>query len=93
MKVIIYGIVVVVICTFAFCRGIFVNEKVAQHTLEIQGFEVLDIIDHDWFLVALRGCGEDDAAKFTAKVVNPRGDTVEICVCTGWIFKGATIRN
>ena len=74
-------------------RGIFVDQKIAVDTLEKQGFSDVKITEKDWFMVGLRGCDGGDAAKFVAEATNPIGKKVEIYVCSGWPFKGATIRN
>lgn len=73
--------------------GTFVDQKIAVETLEKQGFTDVKIIEKQWFVVGWRGCASGDTAKFIASVVNPRNQTVEVYVCVGWPFKGATIRN
>ena len=75
------------------CRGVFADENAARESLKKQGYSKVRIIDKSFFMVGLRGCDEKDAAKFTVKAVNPAGILVEVYVCTGWPFKGATIRT
>lgn len=82
-----------VIAIISFCRGACVGQDSATNALEKQGYSQIVVTDHDWFLVGLRGCDAKDAAKFTAKVVNPVGKQTEVFVCVGWPFKGATVRT
>lgn len=92
-KEIVLLIVVLFLMVGSTCRGAFVDESVAVTSLEKQGYTDIKIIDHDWFLVGWKGCDEKDAAKFTAIAKNPIGNEVEVFICTGWFFKGATIRT
>ena len=92
-KSVISLILMVVFVLLISCRGVFADEKVAKNSLEKQGYGKILVIDKSFFLVGLRGCDEKDAAKFTVKAVNPVGKKVEVYVCTGWPFKGATIRT
>ena len=85
--------VVVVIFVLSLFRGTWVDESIAVRALEKQGYSDVQITDHSWFMVGLRGCGRSDAAKFTATAKNPVGQEIECFVCTGWLFKGATIRT
>lgn len=86
-------IIVVVFLPLSFCRGILVDESVAIRAMETQGYSNIEVVDHTWFIVGLRGCSKNDAARFTVKAINPAGKDIECYVCTGWIFKGATIRT
>ena len=74
-------------------RGCFARPQTAERALKIQGYRDVAITDHAWFAVGLRGCDMNDAARFTATALNPRGEKVELFVCTGWPLKGATIRT
>ena len=78
---------------FIFFRGVFVSKDVAERSLHIQGYSNIEVIDKAWFLVGLRSCGANDAARFTATATNPIGNEVELYVCSGVWFKGATIRT
>jgi hypothetical protein len=89
----IVGIVAIIIFFLAIFRGTMVDEKVAYQAAEIQGYSNVEVVDHAWFFVGLRGCSSHDAARFTVKATNPAGKDVEYYVCSGWIFKGATIRT
>ena len=82
-----------VIMLVALVRGVLVDEKVAILSLESQDYSNAKITDHTWFAVGLRGCDSKDAARFTARVTNPAGNVTEVYVCTGWLFKGSTIRT
>ncbi len=74
-------------------RGAFVDESVAVSALETQGYSDIRIMERHWFLVGLRGCDGDDAAQFATEATNPAGKRVQLYVCAGWPFKGATIRT
>jgi hypothetical protein len=86
-------ILVVVFVIGGLCRGILVEESVAVRALEIQGYTDIEIVDHAWCFVGLRGCDRNDAAKITATATNPVGRQIEVYVCCGWPFKGSTIRT
>ena len=89
----IVAIVVIVILAFFVTAGRLVDESVAVEALQKQGFTDVHITKKDWFLVGFKGCGEDDDVKFTATANNPRNETVEVYVCSGWLFKGSTVRS
>ncbi len=74
-------------------RGIFAGKEIAVRALEKQGYQQVEIIGKSGLLVGLQGCEVGDAAKFTATALNPIGKKVDIFVCAGWPFKGATIRT
>lgn len=94
-KLITFLIVLIIITLIGLSMGsgILVDESVAIVALDKQGFSEIKIVEKNWFLVGLRGCGNSDAAKFTAIAKNPRNETVDVFVCVGWPFKGATIRT
>lgn len=93
MKDVVAVIVWLLLLVTALCRGAFVDESVAFRALEAQGYSNIRIIESSWMLVQLRGCGSSDAAKFTASVTNPAGHPAVVFVCSGWLFKGATVRS
>lgn len=82
-----------VLFSFVLSRGVWVDKSVAVRALEIQGYQNIEVLDHAWFVVGMRGCDEKDAARFTVRATNALGKNVELYVCSGWIFKGATIRT
>lgn len=73
--------------------GIFIEETTAVEALETQGYSNITITDKDWFMVGARGCSDDDIVKFDAVATNPIGKEVEVYVCRGLFFKGATVRS
>ena len=96
MKNLLYALIVilfVVLVIGGICRGILVEESVAVRALEIQGYTDIEIVDHAWCFVGFRGCDRNDAARITATATNPVGRRVEVYVCSGWLFKGSTIRT
>lgn len=86
-------LLVLVVSIGACSRGVLVREDVAVRALEIQGYSDIKVTDSAWFAVGYRGCDEKDAARFTAVAKNPAGKQVQVYVCTGWPFKGATVRT
>ncbi|MDO8492156.1 MAG: hypothetical protein Q7S34_00755 [bacterium] len=73
--------------------GKWVSQDIAIRALEKQGYTNVQITEHNWFLVGFSGCDDSDVARFKARATNPVGKKVEVFVCTGWLFKGATIRT
>jgi hypothetical protein len=86
------SILVLLTCTFVLFRGCAASPEPAKEALEVQGFSEIEIVDHDWLFVGVRGCGGYDSAKFEAKAVNPLGKKVDVTVCAGWPFGGYTVR-
>ena len=85
------GLIVLIILS---CRGCVVDDrKPVEAVMKTQGFTEFTINDKDWLFVGLRGCQADEAAKFEVTATNPMGEKVNFLVCTGWPFKGATIRT
>lgn len=82
------------LASFVGCgRGILASNTAAREAVIAHGFTDVKVTDHAWFAVGLRGCDEKDAARFTVAATNPKGDRVTLVVCSGVIFKGATIRG
>lgn len=86
-------ILVVAIVILSVCRGSLVNESTVISAIENQGYSNVNITDHAWLLVGYRGCDAHDAARFTVIAINPIGQEVEIYACSGFPFKGITIRS
>lgn len=73
-------------------RGCMASPDDAKHHLEALGFSDVTIHSHHWMLVGFRGCGAD-AAVFKTSAKNIKGEVVKLNVCTGWPFKGTTVRG
>ena len=73
--------------------GSCVDSADAIKAAEVQGFTDVELSGHDWFAVSLRGCSRSDAAKFRMQATNHQGQRVSIYVCSGWMFKGHTVRS
>lgn len=86
-------IVAIVLILASTLRGCFAKQESAVKALETQGYNHVQITDKDIVLVGVRGCSRSDAAKFEATALNPAGKPVEVFVCMGWPFKGATVRS
>lgn len=76
-------IFVALICLLNACT----NKDDATRALQNSGYTNIQIDGYGWF-----ACGKDDFyhTKFTA--TNPVGQQVDGVVCSGLLFKGATIR-
>lgn len=63
------------------------NRNDAERALSSAGYTDIKVQGYDWF-----GCSKDDFyhTKFVAK--NPAGQYVKGTVCSGLLFKNATIR-
>jgi len=84
---------VVVLVILAALPGYFMDDSRAVGLLEKQGFSDIKLKSKDWLFVSVFGCGSDDNVKFTFDATNPVGKQVQVEVCVGWPFKGATLRN
>lgn len=63
------------------------NPEKATALLETQGYEDIQITGFKFF-----GCSEDDLSRTGFIATGMNGQQVEGVVCSGWFFKGATIR-
>jgi len=86
-------VAIIIIIFLVFFRGIFVDPNIAKRSLEIQGYKNVQVTNKAVFFIEFRGCGDDDASKISLSAKNPANQDVDIDVCVGWPFKGATIRT
>lgn len=63
------------------------SDKTARHALTAQGFT--DIETHGY---SVFGCSDNDTVKTKFTATNTNGQRVSGVVCSGLIFKNATIR-
>lgn len=84
------GLVIAVVCSF---RGCVVNGDKATRAMETAGYTEVHLLDRGDIFVGLRGCEATDAVVFHMQAKNPAGKTVNTMVCSGWPFKGSTIRS
>ena len=72
--------------------GYFVDEERVVKTMEANaGIEDIQIIEKWRFFSTVGGCGYADAAGFEVTATRD-GQKIKALLCTGWWFKGATIR-
>lgn len=72
--------------------GALVHPSASTRLLVNEGFTHVRLQEkHIWF-IQLRGCSDEDSARFDYTAVNPRGQNVRIQVCDG-VIKGATVRG
>lgn len=86
-------LIIIGIALFGECCGVLVDNSEAVNALSNQGFSDIKITDKSVMFMSWRGCSESDAAKFDATAKNALGKQVNVYVCVGWPFKGATIRS
>lgn len=86
-----FFIIAFLITTFSCVQGAFINKESAIRTLNAHGFSEIEIVDHAWFVVGMRGCDTKDTARFTANALNPRGEKIKVYVCFG-LLKSGTLR-
>lgn len=82
----------ILISLLSFGAGLFADSELALRTAAGVGVQGAIIVDEHRFFPGLQGCSEEDAAAFDIVGVNASGDPVELTVCVGWPFKGATPR-
>lgn len=87
------SILFVCFVVFDIVCGAWVEPQVATRALDAQGYSDIHITDQSWFFVGWQGCGAGDNVRFTAKAKNPAGKPTEVYVCSGFFFKGSTIRT
>lgn len=68
------------------------TEADAVEAARVHGFTEAQVRDVDRFFVDWSGCSSDDVAAFHLTAINPNDEQVDITVCMGWPFKGATVR-
>lgn len=83
---------VAALLVIGFGLGALVSSDASRHLLENQGFTSIQLEQKHIFVVELRGCSDEDNARFDYSAINPRGKRVNVQVCDG-IIKGATIRG
>lgn len=87
-------IVFMFLLVFGSCfRGVLVSDQVAYDALSVQGYTEVRITERHWFAPWFFGCDRKDAVGFEVSAVNPRNQRVTLTVCSGFLFKGATIRS
>lgn len=73
-------------------RGSFVPEEQAIFAAEAEGLSQVQVEDHSWFAIGLRGCSQRDAAKFVVSGVTKEGSRTTLTICVDWPLRGATIQ-
>lgn len=91
--VVMYIVVIVLVTVIFGARGACVLKSDAIEAAENMGFTEAEVLDKNIWFMGFRGCSGGDAAMFELKAKNPAGKVVNINVCIGWPFKGATVRS
>jgi hypothetical protein len=73
--------------------GFTIGDSVAYNTMENAGFTDVKIVARHELTPSWNGCSESDSIAFEVRATNPtNGKRVNAVVCSGWLFKAATIR-
>jgi hypothetical protein len=89
----IMGIVILIFVGLAIGgRGCQVDDAQAHRALKAAGYSDVRITDRSNWFVSWGGCSDSDAVQWDAVAKNARGESVNVIVCAGWPFKGATVR-
>ncbi|OGZ06074.1 MAG: hypothetical protein A2845_01515 [Candidatus Lloydbacteria bacterium RIFCSPHIGHO2_01_FULL_49_22] len=70
-------------------RGYFVNDDIANQTLEPFGYTNIKVIDKS--ILIMSGCVRGDSARLTVSATSPQGKSITLYVCTSWPFGRNTI--
>lgn len=74
--------------------GAFVPDQEICDSLYVLGYEGCRVTNRNvWTPRLTGGCGAGDAISAAVATTNPRGNTVSILVCCGYIMKGCTVRT
>lgn len=92
ISILVGSLVILLLLATWLTPGIWVSKNEAIRVLENQGYQKVTITDKDVTFITWSGCGNDDDAVFEASAVNARNQRVNVIVCAGWPFKGATVR-
>jgi hypothetical protein len=91
-----YAVVMIIILigvlVFGVARGFMVNSADSIHAAQEQGFSDVVITQELRILPGFAGCDSGDAAGFHMTGVNTKGEHITFTACSGWPFKGITIR-
>jgi hypothetical protein len=91
------GIMASVIVLFFVIGAIFapilaVDRSTAIRAAEAAGYMQPRVVEEHYFFVGWQGCSSGDAAAFLVSAKNAQEKPVSILVCSGWPFKGSTVR-
>lgn len=92
MSVLLILFIIVVLVGYT-CRGACADSTETKQAIEKQGYSNVKITDKSIFFVGWRGCSSNDAIQYDVTAKNPKDQTVDLIVCSGWPFKGVTIRT
>jgi hypothetical protein len=73
-------------------RGYLVNDEVALHAAQVSGYTDVAVTGRHNIWPGLFGCSGHDAVGINVTATNPQGQRVDLLVCSGWLFKSATVR-
>lgn len=73
-------------------RGILVNPNDALGAADTLGFSNATITGTNWLFAGLSGCDGGDALAVDLRAKNANGQTVRVVACSGFPFKGWTVR-
>jgi len=87
-------VVLVVLVIFStFLPGLLVDQRVAVDAMGSAGYTNVQVVSRWTFLVGIAGCSGEDSVKFDVIATGPNGKQIKNAyVCSGFLFKGSTIR-
>jgi hypothetical protein len=85
-------LLLIVVAAQAGCAALASTDKAAQ-LLQRSGYSDIHLESKSGVLVQVRGCSDTDVVLYKFSASNPRDEPVQVQVCQGWPFKGATIRG
>jgi len=93
MKFLAVFISIVLLAFFAFVFVMNMDDSSsAEQALINAGFSHPTCSENHWFLKQMNGCSEDDSFAWDCTAINSKGKKINVTVCTGLLFKKATIR-
>lgn len=70
------------------------SKEQVQKAIEDQNYTEVVVLDKVWFgSTVIHGCGGEDVFAFPFTAKNAQGNQIEAAACTGYIWKGVTIRS
>ncbi len=88
----IYNVLIVVVSVFILFRGFMVDDEDLRQPVRTAGYTDVGIIDKTRVFSWTAGCDSGEAVAADIKAKNAKGEVVDLIVCRGWPFKGATVR-
>ena len=87
------SVLVSIVLIVASCsRGALVNPADSIRAASALGFSEATVVRSTWLFPVFSGCDGGDALAVTLDATNPVGQQTQVIACSGWPFKGWTVR-